>query len=161
MYLLDRFIVAMLAGLAGMPQGPAPGRSAATAAIILRAEFKSHTSLRVSSSQLRFEIADTLDIPRVAIEFSAAARTYRDGEVALTVEPVGSLQGPDSGPPADLMVQYDAEGGRAGSLSDAAPHVVGQWVGGGVREGRVWFTLRGARAPGVYVLALKFALSAP
>ncbi len=127
----------------------------------MHAEFRSHTSLNVSTSQLRFEIGDAKDTPRAAIEFAAAARTYQGGEVLLTVDPIRTIHSPQGGPSANLGIGYEGEGGISGTLSEAGPHVVGRWVGSGMRPGRVLFALHGADAPGVYLLSLKFVLSAP
>jgi len=154
------FIAATVVSLLGT-QAPMPGRADTTVTVTMRAVFNSHTSLRVSSSQLRFEVPDTLATPRAFIEFSAAARTYTGAQVVLTVEAVGSVQPPAGGPSADLVVGYEGEGENAGTLSEAGPHVAGRWTGSGVRQGRVMFTLLGATAPGTYLLPLKFVLSAP
>lgn len=161
MVVQSQLVVAVLGGLLGMAQVPMPGRVDATAALTMRAEFRSHTSLRVSSSEVHFDVAGTLDTSRTSIDFSAAARTHRGGEVVLTVEPVGTVQSPESGPSATLIVGYEGEGGRSGTLSEGGPHVVGRWMESGLREGRILFTLQGATVPGVYSLSLKFVLSTP
>jgi len=161
MYLhASRLIAAMVVSLLGT-QAPMPGRADATATVTMRAVFNSYTSLRVSSSQLRFEVPDTLAAPRVFIEFSGAARTRTGAQVVLSVEAVGAIQPPAGGPSADLVVGYEGEGENAGTLSEAGPHVAGRWTGSGVRQGRVLFTLVGATVPGTYLLPLKFVLSAP
>jgi hypothetical protein len=157
-----RFIGVLLGSLLAMGQAPMPGRANATAPVAIRADFGSHTSLRVSSSQVQFDVADPLTPPTSVIDFTAAARTVRGGEVLLTAEPLGGVQAPGSGPAAqDLTVLYEGEGGNSGVVSQAGPHVVGRWIGSDVRKGRVSFTLRGAQAAGVYSLSVKFVLSAP
>ncbi len=162
MHLKARFIGLLLGSLLAMGQAPMPGRASASGVVGIRADFSSYTSLRVSSSQLRFDVADPLTNPTATVEFTAAARTVRGGEVLLSVEPVGGVQSPESGPAAqDVTVRYEGEGGNSGTLSQAGPHVVGRWIGSNVRQGRVSFTLRGAQAAGVYSLSVKFVLSAP
>jgi hypothetical protein len=163
MYLRVRFIGLLLGSLLAMGQAPMPGRASASAVVGIQANFSSRTSLRVSSSHVQFEVADPLVSPTFVIDFTAAARTIRGGEVQLTVEPIGSVQTADRGGPAapDLTVLYEGEAGNSGTLSQAGPHVVGRWIGSNARQGRVWFTLCGAQAAGVYTMAVKFVLSAP
>lgn len=157
-----RFIGVLLGSLLAMGQAPIPGRASASGTVTIRANLENRTSLRVSSSQLRFEVVDPLSAPTAVVDFTAMARTIRDGKVLLTVEPIGSIEAPQGGPASpDVTVLYQAEGGNSGALSQAGPHVAQVWIGSGVREGRVSFSLRGAQAAGVYVLSLKFVLSAP
>jgi len=161
MYLhATQFIAATLVSLIGA-QAPMPGGADTTRVVSVSAVFQSHTSLRVSASELRFDITDPASVPSVSIDFSAAARTYRNGDVVLTVEAAGSIDAPVGGPSADLAVGYRGDGDNAGTLSEAGPHVAGRWTGSGVRQGRVSFTLRGATVPGTYSLPLRFVLSAP
>jgi hypothetical protein len=161
MRLNARFIGVLVGSVLAMGQAPMPGRASA-ATVTIRAEFSSRTSLHVSSSLVQFDVADPLIWQTKVIHFSAFARTIPGGEVLLTMEPVGGVQAPERGPAAqDLSVLYEGEGGNSGTASEAGRHVVGRWTGSGVREGHVSFTLRGAQAPGVYALSVKFVLSAP
>ena len=155
-----RFIGVLLGGILAMGQAPIPGRANATGYVTFQADFKSHTSLRVSSSELRFDVAAPDETPRATIDFTASGRTYSGGEVLLTVEPAGGLQSPEGGPASAGSVAFEGAAGTSGTLSPG-PHVVGHWMGSGVRSGAVSFTLRGAQAPGVYVQSLKFVLSTP
>ena len=157
-----RLIGVVIGSVLAMGQTPMPGRASAVATVSIRADFGSRTSLHVSSSLVQFEVADSVTRQTKVIHFSAAARTIREGEVLLTLEPVGGVQAPERGPAAqDLSVLYEGEGGNSGTASDAGRHVVGRWTGSGVRGGQVSFTLRGAETPGVYSLSVKFVLSAP
>jgi hypothetical protein len=156
-----RLIAALMGGLLGTPQGPVPGRADTTATVAMRVEFRNQTALHVSTSQLRFDVSRPNDTSAASIEFTAAARTRRDGDVLLTVQPVGDMQAPDGASSAGLVVGYQGEGHNSGTLADSGPHVVGAWMGSGVRPGRVMFTLLGAHTPGVYSMSLKFVLSAP
>jgi hypothetical protein len=158
-----RFIAAILVSLTVVQIGAqAPmGRADSTRVVSLSLVLQNHTSLRVSVSEARFDVTNPMSIPTVSIDFSAAARTHKDGDVVLTVEAAGSIDAPAGGPSADLAVGYVGEGDNAGTLSDAGPHVAGRWSGSGLREGRVSFTLRGATAAGTYLLPLRFVLSAP
>jgi hypothetical protein len=165
MYLqATRFIVATLVTLIGAQvgaQAPMLGRADAMRVLTVSAVFHSHTSLRVSASELRFDITDPSSVPTVSIDFSAAARTYGNADVVLTVEAAGSIDARVGGRSADLAVGYRGDGDNAGTLSEAGPHVAGRWTGSGVRQGRVSFTLRGATVRGTYSLPLRFVLSAP
>jgi hypothetical protein len=161
MYLHLRFIAALLGGLLAIPQAPMPGRADATASMTIRAEINRHTSLRVSSSELRFDVTSPDDTPATVVDFTAGARTYRGGHVVLTVEPDGAMESPQRGPAADAVVVYQGEGGNIGTLSAGGPQVVARWIGSEVRSGRVSFALHGARIPGTYSLSLKFVLSTP
>ena len=161
MRLNGRFIGVLLGGLLAMGQAPMPGRANASGMVTVRADFSRHTSLHVSTSQLVFRVDRPGGIPRAIVDFTAAARTRRDGEVLLTVEPVGTMQMPEGGVAPNLVVAYEGEGGCLGALSGAGPHVVARWAGSGMRPGRVLFALLGAHRPGVYSLSVKFVLTAP
>src|SRR5512133_3344147 len=103
-----RFVGVVLGGLLAMGQAPIPGRAASSGAVVLRAEFRSYTSLRVSSSLVQFDVTDALTPPTAVVDFTAAARTIRGGGVVLTVETDGEIQSPEHGPAArDLTVTYE------------------------------------------------------
>ncbi len=156
-----RFIGLLVAGLLAMGQARMPGTTSASGTVAVHAQFDSHTSLRLSSSELRFEVVDPATPATATVDFTAAARTSRGGEVSLSVKRVGAVRRPESSRFAgDLTVDYAGENGAAGTLSEPGPQVVGRWIGSGVREGRISFTLRGAPEPGVYSVSVKFDLSA-
>ncbi len=127
---------------------------------MLQVNVGSHTDLRVSTSELRFEVIDRTNPPEIPVDYSAAARTRQDGEVVLTVESLG-VRTSENVPAPGLVVAYGGVGLKEGTLAVAGPRVVGTWTGSGVRPGRVIFSLLGATKPGVYLLSLKFNLSAP
>jgi hypothetical protein len=131
----------------------------ATNTVTLQVSLSSHSSLRVSSSTLRFEVTGA-GVTTTSLEFWAAARTRSGGEVVLTVQPVGPVQRPDGAPADPLSVACDQDGER-GTLSDDGPQTIGRWVGGGLRQGRVVCTLRGATHQGSYTVPVKFMLSVP
>jgi hypothetical protein len=163
MRLCSRLLVATVAVLAGGAGLPLLAQSrTATRALTLQASFSSHSSLRVSSSLLSFDVADPRAEAQTSVEFSAAARTRLDGEVVLTVEAGGAFDAPAGASASALEVVYQQEGGgQGGTLSGQGPGIAGRWVGSGVRQGRVVFTLRGASASGRYTMPVRFVLSLP
>ncbi len=128
--------------------------------VTVRVNIRTATSLRVSSSLLRFDVSDPASPATVEIQFAAGGRTYKGGDVVLTVEAAGTVETPDGVRSQDLAIGYEGEG-QAGTLAAAAPSTAGRWMGSGFRQGRVLFTLRGATVPGTYQLPVKFALSTP
>jgi hypothetical protein len=99
-----------------------------------------------------------------AIEFRAAARTARDGEVLLTVEPlvaIASLSGGAGDTATTIAFEGSGDGAQSGRLSDARPETVARWVGSGLRMGRLTFTVRGPVSPHGATLPLRFVLTAP
>lgn len=149
---------AVLAGPVPVP-GPSPQAAGryATGAVTIRADLSSHTSLRISSADLRFEVSEPGKAVRTAIDFTAAARTEVGGDVVLTIEPDGAVEAPANVQAVALAVALAGDGGTLGT----EPRVAGKWSGSGVRHGRLEFTLSGAPAPGVYRVPVKFVLSAP
>ncbi len=158
MRLLACFSVVALFAIAHPPD-PAFGGTDPTRQLVFTATVLSRTSLRVSTSELRFEALDSASAPTVVVDFTAAARTRADGEVVLTVERSARGGRAMGNVPDEAIVSFEGEGGSAGALDASGPRVVGTWKGSGVRQGRLLFTLHGAPAPGIYVVAVKFALS--
>jgi len=136
-----------------------PGEDA-VATLTMNATVRSRTSLRVSSSELRFDVLGAASAPTVLVDFFAAARAQRDADVVLTVEAVGSVQFPPGGAPPNPLVSFQGEGGQSGPVAEGMPRILGAWKGSGVHQGRVSFTLQGATVAGTYVLHLRFVLSA-
>ncbi len=159
MFLKARSIVAVVLVL-GCLAAPLAAAPADNRPVTVRMRVESATRLRVSSSVLTFEVSDPASPPTVPVEFSAGARTYQGGEVLLTVEPSGTLETPNGRPSQKVAIGYQGEG-QAGTLAAGGPSTAGRWVGSGLREGRLLFTLRGAVAPGTYSLPVKFVLSTP
>ena len=159
------------------------------AVLTVHVEIHPQTRLRTSSSVLRFEVLPNPPVsvrPAVArgrtwsnkpaadlapsaqvvsvtatIEFSAAVRTRRDADVVLTVESAGTLEGPDGAADVESQISFggDLEGTLPGVMGRDGPQVAARWIGGGVRDGRLTFTLRGPINPGTYTLPLRFVLS--
>lgn len=125
--------------------------------LTIRASVAPATTLRVSSQVLVFDV-DSDEASAVArLDYTASARTQRDGEVILLVETTRSVEGP--GGAADLDASLTMGGEGIPVPSDE--HVVAErWIGGGTRSGRIVFTLRGAAA-GRYVLPVRVSLSIP
>jgi hypothetical protein len=133
-----------------------------TASIVITAQFSSRTSLKVSSQLLHFDVSDPDRAALAVIDFSAAARTRQAGEVVLTVEGIGSLDGPGGAADVETSLTFSGEGAGVvpGDLHGTAPSVAGRWIGSGLRTGRLTFALR-ASAAGTYSLPVRFVLSAP
>jgi hypothetical protein len=129
--------------------------------------FRTITSLRLSDHVLVITPRAANDegpVSAGAIDFRAAARTSGDGEVLLTVEPLApiqSLSGGASEGATTVGFEGSGDGAQSGLLSDAGPEIAARWVGGGLREGRLSFTVRGPVAPRGGVLPLRFLLTAP
>ncbi len=156
------FLGLLIASLAAMGQAPSAGARATDAGrVMLVVDVRSRTSLQVSTSELRFDVVDEAATPRVEVDYRAAARTRSDHPVMLTVDPAGEVRTLDGESVRGLAVRLEAAGARDTTLAAGGSHIVARWTGSGVRSGRVAFTLLGAHKPGVYLLALKFALSVP
>lgn len=156
-----RSIVVFCAGVLAMPM-MAVGQETRTT-LTMAATVDSRTSLRVSSSHVRFDIVEGTPAEPAFVDFIVAARARADGDVVLTVEAVGRLERLSGGRSAGehVVVWFQGEGEHAGALTETTPQVAGAWKGSGVRHGRVAFRLLGAPVAAAYVQELKFVLSAP
>jgi hypothetical protein len=136
-----------------------------SAVVTIRVEIHERISLQVSTSELRFAVtpARAASPPTATIEFSAGARTRGGGEVFLTVEPMGPLEGSHGAADveSEIEVAGDATGTVAGVISAEGPQVAARWIGGGLRTGRLTFMLRVLVNPGTYILPVRFVLSIP
>lgn len=135
-----------------------------TASAVLSASIEARTSLRVSTPVLRFDVVDSgAQVMETAVEFLASARTRTGGDVVLTVEADGSIQGPFGAADAETALSFEGEGAgtTAGSLEVSGPQVAGRWTGSGQRAGRLRFSLSGAVNPGTYLVPVRLILSAP
>jgi hypothetical protein len=139
---------------------PIAGGAEATRPLVMSATFGTRTSLRVSSSDLRFSVSAGAPAETVIVEFTAAARVRPDADVVLTVEGGDGLRAVGGSASPDLVVSFQGDGQHAGTLREAGPHIAGAWKGSGVHHGQIRFTLGGATAAGTYLLPLKFVLSA-
>jgi hypothetical protein len=134
----------------------------ATGNVSVTANFKTRTSLKVSSRLLKFDVTQPGATATAAIEFTAGARMPSGSDVVLTVEPLRGLHGPGGAADVETDLSFSGEGDglTAGSLSSSAHAVVGRWQGSGLRTGRVVFKLR-ADAAGSYSMPVRFVLSTP
>ena len=131
----------------------------ASGSISVVATFSSRTTLQVSADLLEFEVTSPSGPVTASIDFIAAARTRAGAPVVLSVESVGAPGGPNTGD-ALLSFRGEGEGTMAGTVSPDTPTIAGQWVGSGVRRGRLMFALHAAGA-GAYTVPLRFVLTAP
>ncbi len=119
------------------------------------ATFSSRTTLQVSSDLLQFNVTDAETPATAAIDFLAAARTHAGDPVVLSIEPPGPCVSIST-----LTFAGEGEGTRSGTMAPDAPSIAGQWIGSGLRRGRLVFTLR-ADAAGAFNVPIRFVLSAP
>ncbi len=122
--------------------------------LVLNASVAPHTSLQVSTSILRFDVADDGGLGDAVVHYRLAARTRHGGAVRLTVEPDGTSAGSEA---AAVAAVCSAETGAA-TLAAGRPQSVAEWRGSGVREGTIRCHLAGAAAPGRHLLPVKFAV---
>jgi hypothetical protein len=129
-----------------------------TQTLILRTSVAPRTSLRVSTSRLRFDVAADGSVAGAAADYRAAARTAEREHVVLTIQPDGALEVPDGSGTTGLAVLCGEEAG-ATPLTVGRPQVVGRWAGSGVRQGAISCRLQGATTPGSYLQPVKFLVS--
>ena len=140
---------------------PAYAADSASATIAVNVQVHARTVLRVSTTELRFDLPTDRAVATAALEFSAAARTGRDAEVVLTVECLRALEGPGGAADVDSLVTFAGEGeGTIGGQIDSLPVVAGRWLGSGRRDGQLRFTLH-AGVPGTYQVPVRLVLTAP
>jgi hypothetical protein len=139
-------------------QSPLSAQSVATHALSLQTSLAPRTSLRVSTSRLRFDVVADGKVAGAAADYRAAARTAAHGHVVLTIQPDGALESPDGSRTTGLAVLC---GDAAGSvpLTVGRPQAVGRWTGSGVWQGTVSCRLQGATAPGSYFQPVNFVVS--
>ena len=116
------------------------------------------TSLRVSTSRLRFDVAADGSVAGAAADYRAAARTAAQGHVVLTIQPDGALEAPDGSRTTGLAVRC-GEAAGATPLTVGLPQIVGRWTGSGVWQGTVSCRLQGAAAPGSSFQPVNFVVS--
>ena len=153
-----------IAASAAVPGFAAPAAAAdtASASVVVSAQFSGRTSLKVSTDILHFDVNAAGEASTSAVDFSAGARTYAQGEVLLSVEQRRALTGPDtvSGNESALTFVGQGDGTLEGVVGAASRVVAGRWIGSGLRHGRLLFTMR-ADASGTYDVPVRFILSAP
>lgn len=146
------------------------GLHASDQAVVLtrfQAVVQPATSLRISSHFLVIDAStDGFEGPVEVgfIEFRAAARTARNGEVVLTVEPMSTLDAFGSGaagPPPAVSFLGSGDGAQNGVLRAGQPEAAARWVGSGLHAGRVTFVVRGSVGPQGASVPLRFLLAVP
>jgi hypothetical protein len=149
--------------LAALAAGTSLQASAdSTAALTLAVQVHGRSKLTVSARVLRFEVTSPHTPAGAAIDFVAASRTRRDGEVVLSVEPQSWVNGPGGAADVEAEITFAGEGAGTldGALAAATPVPAGRWIGSGQRAGRLTFSLR-AGLQGVYLMPLSLVLSSP
>jgi hypothetical protein len=148
-------------GWIGVPN-VASAADTASRALTVSATFSSRTSLKVSADLLLFEITSPGQPATATVEFSAGTRTQSGAPVVLSVEPLRGLEGPGGAGDVETSLSFAGQGAGTvdGMVRGAGPTVAGQWIGSGLRHGRLVFALR-AGASGTYTVPVRFVLSAP
>ena len=133
-----------------------------SATVVATVTVAPRTSVKTSARVLEFQIEPGANEAVAVVEFTAASRALPDAGVVMTITPDGGLNGPGGAADveANLSFSGDGLGISSGALSLTQPVTVAQWTGGGVRNGRLVFTLR-ASSPGQYRLPVRFAISVP
>ena len=151
------FPVCVVAGLLIVPAS-ASAAETVRGSVTVVATFSSRTTLQVSSDLLTFDVTSA-DTPAIAsVDFLAAARTHADGPVVLSIDPLREAGFETA--VASLAFNGDGAGTTSGSVSSHVPTVAGQWIGSGVRRGRLVFALRSSTC-GTHIVPIRFVLSAP
>ena len=152
------FPVSLVAGLLTVAVHASAAETACSSVTVV-ATFSSRTTLQVSSDVLQFDVVNADAPASASVDFVAAARTHEGGPVVLSIEPVRPM---GSGGPASSSLSFsgDGAGTKSGALSVDTPTVAGQWIGSGVRRGRLVFALR-STTPGSHVVPIRFVLTSP
>jgi hypothetical protein len=127
----------------------------ARSSVTVMATFSSRTTLQVSSDLLQFDVTQPQTPATASIDFLAAARTHAGDVVVLSIEPVVSSLFLST-----LSFSGEGEGTRSGTVAADRLSIAGQWVGSGIRHGRLVFTLH-ADATGAFTVPIRLVLSAP
>jgi hypothetical protein len=122
-----------------------------TVTIAARATISERTSLSVSSNSLQFVVVPGNTTATATLDFTAAVRTAPGREVVVIAEPVVPRY-------EGLRFEGEGEGVLSGQLSADAPAVVARYTGGGLRQGKIAFTLEAA-APGVYTVPVRLLVT--
>jgi hypothetical protein len=139
-------------------QPPLRAQAVRTQVLSLQTSLAPRTSLRVSTSRLRFDVAADGSVTGAAADYRAAARTAAQGRVVLTIQPDGALVGPGGSAATGLAVRCGEAAGAA-PLKAGRSQVVGRWTGSGVWQGSVNCRLEGATAPGSYFQPVNFVVA--
>ena len=162
--LLRLLALALLAAAAG-----ATHLAAQTVTATFNASLGGVAKLSLSSTSLSFPDANPDLFPQVqpstgAITVIAKARAAAGATVTLTVQAADDLRsGVDTIPAAALTWTASGPGFVAGTVSRAAPQLVGSWSGSGVRTGTQMYQFQNSwnHASGTYTVALLYTLATP
>lgn len=130
----------------------------ACGSVTVVATFSSRTTLKVSSDLLAFDVSSAEAPATASVDFVASARTHAGGPVVLSIEPVRQLD--SAADASSLTFSGQGAGITSGTVSADSLTIAGQWIGSGVRQGRLVFALRSTTS-GNHVVPIRFVLSAP
>jgi hypothetical protein len=155
-------ISACLAVVLTLAVSQAHAAETATSRVSVNVQIASRTSLKVSTDVIRFEVLEPGDAAGASVDFTAGARVPSGAGVVLTIEPLRHVDGPGGAADVETSITFDGDGEGlvGGRLDPERPTVAGRWQGSGLRQGRLFFTIR-ANAAGTYMLPLQFVLSTP
>jgi hypothetical protein len=133
----------------------------------LNATFSGLARLTFSSSNISFPDADPDFVPSIPavqgpITITAKARTSPNGAVTLTVQSSDDLRsGVNTIPASHITWTATGPGFTNGTLSAAAPQLVGTWIDSGVRTGTQTFFFKNlwSYPTGIYTLTMTFTLT--
>jgi hypothetical protein len=148
--------------LAALTLAAVPAGADVRAVVKVTAHVHARSVLRVSTQQLTWDLPVEGGSRTAVVDFTASARTARDAEIVLIVEPERWIVGPRGVAAADAHLTFSGLGSGmlAGRLNRASPAVAGRWTGSGQRAGQLAFELRAALA-GRYHLPVRLVLTAP
>src|SRR5512133_1525092 len=129
-------LLALVAGLLTVAVNAFAAADTAYGSISVVATFSSRTTLQVSADLLQFEVMNPNAPATASVDFVAAARTHAGFPVVLSVESVPTEAGPHAFDPS-LSFTGEGEGTKAGVVSSDMPTIAGEWIGSGLRRGRL------------------------
>jgi hypothetical protein len=143
--------------------------AAQTVTATFNANLGGVAKLSLSSNSLSFPDANPDLFPQVqastgTMTVTAKARANAGATVTLTVQAADDLRsGVDTIPATALTWTASGPGFVAGTVSRAAPQLVGSWSGSGVRTGTQLYQFQNSwnYASGTYTVALLYTLSTP
>jgi hypothetical protein len=127
------------------------GPQVSTHSLTATASFAPRTSLTISTPTLRFVVTDPAMPAYATIDYSAAARTLANGEVALMMRVDGDVP-----PDGVLSISGGSDGVVVGEVAPRHDVAAARWAGSGMRTGRLTVAL--SARPGTYDIPVTFFL---
>jgi hypothetical protein len=144
---LRSFVAVGLLSICAGSGGLAAQQPAATVSIVASAAVLPRAAVQVSTQLLHFHVTSPDEEAVATLDFVVGARAQSDSEVRLILEPVLS----------SMTFAGEGDGTLSGTASTDEETTAARWIGGGLRTGRLRFTLRAA--PGTYTVPVRLAVS--